>query len=64
MNKPKVHKSNMKNPNNDAYWKLRGYEKRPNNWKHLIGKKRISNNRREKVPADGGITDFFWKDDY
>ncbi|MDJ0808727.1 MAG: hypothetical protein QNJ48_02840 [Desulfobacterales bacterium] len=57
-------RANIKNPNNDAYWKQRGYAKRPNDWKQLIGKKRIHLNRREKVPADGGITDFFWKDDY
>jgi len=24
------------NPNNDAYWKARGHEKRPSNWKEII----------------------------
>lgn len=25
--------SNQLNPNNDAFWKCRGYSRRPNNWK-------------------------------
>lgn len=28
--------SNQENPNNDAYWKSRGYISRPENWRELI----------------------------
>ncbi|XP_023023980.1 uncharacterized protein isoform X2 [Leptinotarsa decemlineata] len=28
--------SNENNPNNDAFWRLRGYSERPDNWRELI----------------------------
>ncbi|WP_457599358.1 hypothetical protein [Hydrogenimonas sp.] len=31
-------KSDINNPNNDAYWKARGYPVRPNNWRELVAK--------------------------
>ncbi|PTT16897.1 hypothetical protein DBR27_01835 [Flavobacterium sp. HMWF030] len=27
-------RSNQLNPNNDSYWKSRGYSERPDNWEH------------------------------
>ncbi len=43
-----MNNTDIKNPNNDAYWQAKGYEKRPKNWKELIPKvsKRMIN--REK----------------
>ena len=30
-------RANSGNPNNDAYWQSRGYDKRPDNWRELLG---------------------------
>lgn len=40
--------TNIKNPNNDAYWQVKGYEKRPDNWKYLLPKPSKRKLNREK----------------
>jgi hypothetical protein len=56
-------KSDLNNPNNDAFWRIRGYSERPDDWKNL------RNNLMESAtknifPDDGGIDWPLTKDDY
>lgn len=44
-------RANSGNPNNDAYWQSRGYDKRPDNWRELLGdtpRETSSKNRQSK----------------
>ena len=34
----KVNHSNQMNPNNDAYWEARGWEKRPDDWETRVAR--------------------------
>ena len=36
--------ANQMNPNNDAYWQVRGYDERPDDWKGQLG-----NGERQQV---------------
>ena len=35
-NVPRDNRSNQLNPNNDAYWRARGFSKRPDDWRERI----------------------------
>ena len=46
--------ANQMNPNNDAYWQVRGYNERPNDWKNLVdkkGRRRVPERRRDASRA-------------
>ena len=49
MNEPtsRDNRSNQMNPNNDAYWRARGWSSRPRDWKARSGMK-------ERSQADSG----------
>ena len=65
-------RANSGNPNYDAYWQDRGYEKRPVNWRELLGdepKETSSRNRQHKRDwaehmAAGAALGPLSKDDY
>jgi len=68
-----MNNTDMKNPNNDAYWEAKGYKKRPNNWKELLPKYSKRELNREKYHPScepdgrGGIDAMFdplCSDDY
>ena len=46
--------SDIKNPNNDAYWQAKGYAKRPKNWKDLLPKISKRRANREKFYPSWG----------
>ncbi len=46
-------RSDQMNPNNDAYWQSRGYDKRPDNWNDPDAHKKRSHD--EKYSCDGKI---------
>jgi len=70
-----MNSTNLNNPNNDAYWQVKGYKKRPNNWRHLLPKNSKRQLNREKYdpyhgcgPDGRGCIDAMFdplcKDDY
>nr|BDD46567.1 hypothetical protein 2 [bacterium] len=60
------------NPNNDAFWQSRGYDKRPDNWRELLGnspRETSSKNRQRRRDwaehmAAGAALGPLSKDDY
>ena len=64
--------ANSGNPNNDAYWQSRGYDKRPDNWCELLDdspKEISSRNRQQRRDwaehmSDGASLGPLSKDDY
>jgi hypothetical protein len=42
----KVNHSNQKNPNNDAYWQVRGWDCRPDDWEERSASGGATNPRR------------------
>ena len=65
-------RADIGNPNNDAYWQSRGYDKRPDNWRELYAdmrKRTSSKNRQDKrdwaeYMAAGAALGPLSKDDY
>ena len=45
--------TNQMDPNNDAYWQSRGYNKRPDNWEGQVDKEKQQQvkERRRNAPA-------------
>ena len=57
-------RANQRNPNNDAFWKSRGYDKRPENWQNSLNKENtlyskydLDNRANQRNPNNGA----FWK---
>ncbi|GJM05322.1 MAG: hypothetical protein DHS20C09_13130 [marine bacterium B5-7] len=54
--------TDIKNPNNDAYWQERGYKKKPENWKKLLpelSKRKQNKEIYHQCDGRGGIDAMF-----
>ena len=45
-------RSNLMNPNNNAYWTSRGYNERPDDWQEQSTNKEERQDRPKNVPAE------------
>ena len=46
---------NQRNPNNDAYWQARGYDKRPDDWQEQVKQQKTKakgNKRKDRAGGD------------